>query len=423
MDINSNNSVDQVFYKALKYLVIFAPVIVYLAYVQQYALNLPRQDDYDAALDYLIQFKKAGAGDRFFMLFAQHNEHRIFLSNVFCVVYYFIFGVINFRNILFANAIIFFLFYLICFSFIKRALPVFWPIAALALSLCIFDIDGWENANIAVGGAQVYGVIFLFGASIYFYNKEGNLSLLLAVLLQGATVFSSGNGNAGSFFIMLFVLLTGNRKKKLVAFLSFLVFAPLYFIHYNKGAAVFMSLDPSKFIPFFLHSVGAHFSFTLGVVMGVVIILGYLYVFPFKSGNGFKIKENTAFFLVLAAFCFASLGTMSVFRAQLPIVASHASRYFIYSQLIVAVLFVLLLMKLENNKYQFRVATVGLLVLMGLYRKNYNDGIVGFETHYKITRYSQYDYPEVAKDRARQITEEACREKIYCLEEARAAIK
>jgi hypothetical protein len=224
------NTPDLTFLRVLKYLVIFTPAIIYISFVQQFALNLPHWDDYDAILNFLVQFKQGSLSYKLSLLFTQHNEHRILSSRLAYVLYYYVLGSINFRNIIFLNAVILLLTYCVFLWFIKKALPIFWPAAALALSLCMFDVNNFENAQFAMNGMQNYGVILLFVSSIFFYNKDSKKYVPLAVLLQGICVFSSGNGNVASFFILLFVLFSGNNKKRMIALVSFLMFAVLYTI-------------------------------------------------------------------------------------------------------------------------------------------------------------------------------------------------
>lgn len=403
----------------MKYLVIFSPFIIYLSFVQQYALNLPRMDDYDAILNFLNNFKKAQFAEKLSLLFSQHNEHRIFTSRLVYAIYYEVFGHINFRNIIFINAITIFFIYLILVYFIKKLMPVLWPLAALAFSMCIFDINGFENADFAMAGMQNYGVILFFVASIFFYSLESKKFIPLAALCQVLCIFSSGNGNLGAFLVLLFTIFNKEKTKTITALMCLLIFAPLYYLHYIKPPTNFFTLNPSKFIPYFFHSLGAHFGYHLGFFAGAGLFVSLIGLLPFT--DGFKTKENTLPFVFISGFVICSMGIMSVFRGNLPIEGSQSSRYYIYSHLLVALVFLFILLKLEGKKMQLQIATAMILVLFVLYRKNYNEGKSGFEYFYSSLKNNEFDYPD--KPWAKQITDEACQLHIYCIGEERAKIK
>src|SRR4051812_42559084 len=86
--------------KWVGYGVLSIPAIVYFAIVCQYAVNIPSQDDYGATLDFLCQYKLAHGTDKIWLLFSQHNEHRILSSRIVYVLYNQLSGTINFRHII-----------------------------------------------------------------------------------------------------------------------------------------------------------------------------------------------------------------------------------------------------------------------------------------------------------------------------------
>jgi hypothetical protein len=396
----------------LKAGIVFLPILVYVLYVYIYAINIPRQDDFDAILDFLLSFRKANFSDKLALLFSQHNEHRIFSSRFVYAIYYSLSGSINFRHIILLNSMSLILIFTIITHFIRRSLTRDWYIGAFVLSLCIFDINNVENADFAMAGMQNYGVILLFISAIFFYSLKSRWYLIPAVLMQAMCIFSSGNGNIGAFFIVLFVLLSKDKFKIITALLAFAIFAPLYYYHYNHAVAIFFTLDMAKVVPFFLHVVGAHFSYSSGIAAGIFLLVVLLVTLPF--GKKLVIKNNALPLLCLLAFILASMAVMSVFRGNLPVEASYASRYFIYTHLLTSITFVFLLINLDGKKISMPILIVAVIILLGAYRNNYKDGSYGFRTFRNTLKTIDFDYPD--KARAKSITDEACKENIYCID-------
>lgn len=392
------------------------PMLIYVFYVYTYAINIPRQDDFDAILDFLISFKKATSfSDKFALIFQQHNEHRIFSSRLMYAIYYSVTGTFNFRHIILLNGITIILVFTLITNFARKMLGKDWYWGALALSLCIFDLNNFENADFAMAGMQNYGVILLFLSAIYFYDAKARWNIIPAVIAQALCVFSSGNGNIGAFLIVLFVLFSKDKLKIAAAVLTFIIFAPLYYYHYNHAASVFFTTELSKVIPFFLHAVGSHFSYSSGVLAGMLLLVILLVSLPI--GKNFRLKKEGLPLLCLLCFILLSMAVMATFRAKLPIEASYASRYFIYSHMLAAIAFVFMLASLQGSKFRLPVLILTLPLLAIFYKINYKDGKAGFIGFHNTMKTVDFDYPD--KIRAKALTDEACGDSIYCIDKHR----
>lgn len=400
----------------LIYILIFAPIAIYLFNVHKYALNIPRQDDYGAILEFLNNFKKNGTEGKIALLFSQHNEHRILSSRIVYAAYYTIFGNINFKNIIYLDALILILFWAIIIYFVKRSIPKDWHVAAFVFSLCLFDLNNFENADFAMAGMQNYGILLLFMASILFYSFNNKKYIIPAVILQALSVFSSGNGNVAAFFIVLFVLLQKDKSKIIVSVAAFIICAPLYYYDYHQPGVSFFTSDMSKVIPYFLHVTGAHFSYDYGMIDAVVLLLILLLTLPL--GKKLKIKNNTAPLLCLAVFVLASMAVMSLFRAKLAVNFAYSSRYFIYPHLLVAIIFAFVLVLLQGKKIKVPLIIAMLVILLISYNMNCRDGIRGFTSFNTSLKTLTYDFPDSAT--AKQIADESCRLNIYCIEHERS---
>lgn len=391
------------------------PFGIFIYHVLTYATNQPRQDDYDAILDFLVTFKRAGFPERLALLFSQHNEHRIATSRAIYATYYLIFGNINFRNLIILDAVLLSLLFLNISYFIKNGLGRGWQFGVLVLSMCIFDLSSYENMDFAMAGMQNFGVIFFFAFSLFCYDSKKSWAIWPAILFQAFCVFSSGNGNVGAFFIVLFNLVNGRRRTILASVTTFIIVSPLYYYHYVQPASDFLTLDPAKFVPFFLHTIGAHFSYTEGIFAACLLLVTMFLSLPFTR----RLKVNREFLplMCLLGFVLGSVGVMSVFRGNLPIECSFASRYFIYSHLVVALAYIFLVARLQHTKIWAGLNTAVLALLLLFYWRNYHDGSNGFSSFRNDFRRMEFHYPD--RQRALMITENACKEGIYCIDKNR----
>lgn len=409
-------SIINKFKKPFLYAAILLPIMVFAYYVYKYATNMPREDDYDAILGFLTAYKHADTGTQLELLFKQHNEHRIMPSRVVYVIYYKLFGQMNFRHITMLNGVVLTLLFLNIAYFIKKAIPKYWLQCVLVTSLCIYDLSGFENMNFSMAGMQNFGVILAFTGSILFYSLKKRWALIPAVLLQVICAFSSGNGNLGSAIIVLYAIFSKDRVKMMTAVGTFLLSAPLYYVHYTKPSNDFSTLDPLKFIPFFLHAAGAHFSLTYGIAAGGMLVAVLFGVRPI--GKRLSIEPEVLPLVCLGLFALGSLGVMSIFRGAMPLWCSTASRYHIYSHILTALAFIFLMIAMQHERITQGLATVLIAILFLFYYWNEKDGSYGMKAFRVELKTMPYHYPDSA--RARQIAEEACKENIYCIEKHRS---
>ncbi|MEO7767535.1 MAG: hypothetical protein ABIS01_08920, partial [Ferruginibacter sp.] len=192
---------------------IFIPAIFYFNKVNEYALNLPYGDDYDAVLAFLNKFVSVGFTEKLALMFSQHNEHRILLSRIIFVLYYEVFGTINFRSLIFIANFELVGIFIILVYFIRKSIPEYWNIAAFVLSLSLFDISNFENADFAMAGIQNYGVLLLFLLGILFYSMDKRKYLVAAVFFQAFVVFTSGNGLIASLAMIFYAILLKDKLK------------------------------------------------------------------------------------------------------------------------------------------------------------------------------------------------------------------
>lgn len=405
-------------YRWILLALIATPFLIYIKYVLTYAVNIPRQDDYDAILGFLVQYNKAVGSNKLWLLFGQHNEHRIFSSRLAYALYYHITGTINFRHIIFIDGVILSLLFLVTAGFIRRMLPGNWHIATLVLSICLFDLNNYENMNFAMAGMQNFGIVLLFAASLWGYGKLQTKWAIIAALLQAVAVFSSGNGLLAAFFLVLYTAFLRYRTGMVLSILSFALFVPLYYVQYQKIETGFFTSDPQKFVPYFMHCLGAHFSKELGVPAAAIMLLLMAVFLPVQ--RWFRFAPETLPIVAMLGFLVSSVAVMSVFRGNLPVDVAYSSRYFIYSHLITTIIFALFLYRYRQKNV--RVATgIAMALLIFVAIRNYNDGSKMFGGFSYVTSTSEFDYPN--EPHARKICEDACNLNIYCIDQYRKKIK
>ncbi len=392
------------------------PICVYFSYVFRYTLNIPHMDDYDAILGFLVNFKNADFADKLGLLFSQHNEHRILSSRIVYVLYYSLCGSVNFKNIIVINTLLLVGVFAVVAVFIKRVLPANWVVPVVILSFCLFDINNYDNAVFASYGMQNYGIVLWFVSSMLCYTGTKRWYLLPAALLQILCVYSSGNGILASLFILLSVCLTRDRVKIVTALAVFLIFSPLYYLHYQQPETNFFTTDITKIVPYFLHAAGAHFGFDAGVAAGGIMIVVLLAAMAYAKKLG-RLPGSAMPLVCLAGFVLASLSVMSVFRGNMPVGNAYTSRYFIYGHLLLVLSFVFALLCVDNQKIIMAEGVVMAIVVLFIYKADIDDGEKAFQYYYNSLKNIQYDYP--IRDKAKAIAESSCQEQVYCIEDHR----
>lgn len=395
------------------------PAMLLFKIVGEYTYNIPKLDDYDAILKFIIDFKKADFSTRLYLLFSQHNEHRILTSRIIYLLQYYLTGTINFKNIIYIGNLQLIPIFVLLACFIKRFTPSLWPIPAFAAALCIFDLGGYDNSGFAMAAIQNYGVVMYFLLSLYFYHTKGKHSIWIAPLLQIACTFSSGNGVIASMVIAASVLFTDKREFKIISIATFIIFTGLYFIGYHSTG------DPNhkmgtlgQIIPFFLLELGAHFGFDNAKYWGGLILILVVFFSPIS----WKLKLNKEAVPLLAILFFAimSLAASAIFRSSTEnMQLAYAARYFVYNNMITAILFCLIFVRIYRKKSQWPVTAIMSVILLVSYKHNYDYGVSNYQLQeYRLLTRPYYYFAEKTEI-ATHIAEESCKLDIYCIEENR----
>jgi hypothetical protein len=399
---------------AIKYALLFVPAIVYFFYVYKDGVNIPGQDDYDAILNFLLRYNVAPFKEKIWLLFDQHNEHRILLSRIIYVLYYDFFGNINFRALKFIADTQMIMIFLIMITLIKRLLPQNWLPAAFITSLCLFDLNNWENATFAMAAMQNFGIILLFCCAIMLYNKDKMVFIPLAVLLQTVCVFSSGNGIVASAFIVAFTILNKDKVKVILSTLTFLISSPLYFFHYISPSTGHPATNISKIAIYFFDLSGAHIithNTTTQLLVGIFVITVLAIVFPINKR--FVFKKEALPLVCITGFLLASILVTGIFRCNVSGIEFYPSRYLIYPDFLIAIVFILFVYKIQNKRYLISATVISIVLFLLVYNLNINGNKGSFDGMKDVLTKSTYYYPDSTV--AKKIADQACAQKIYCI--------
>lgn len=384
-------------------------------YVQffRFTSNIPVNDDYRAILQWLNDFKAAGSfSDRLTLLFSQSNEHRLVYNRLWILANYKATGQVNF-NFLAAIGNLSYIgfFLLLSWSLIKKGWLYVLPVAVLIFNLAFHENLTFPMATLANNTGLLFGLL-----SVYFAAASEKRSYLSIVFYVFA-VFTVGSG---LFLTPLIPAILWYRKHKMTFWVFWaiaLTTLAIYFIGYHKPEQtpdIFQTIGFFKFkaLMFFFSFVGGIFgrnliftndlyeSVVFCALAGLLMVAFYGYLIKRKY-----YKENLFVFSVMT-FVILAAGLTAITRAQFGIETAIASRYRMYS----AVLLICCYMYLVSHSaifQQWREAvilafSIGYFVFVGnpqieylAYRKHMNYlGVINYHSgnHKALNGFEQDAY-------------------------------
>jgi len=401
----------------LAHIWIFIPAFVFFKVLNDNAVNVPILDDYDAILNFLHDFKAASFINKLVLLFSQHNEHRILHSRLLYISYYSLFGDINFRNIIFLGNLQLLPIFLVSIYFIRKTVDRYWSILSFIWALCIFDLNTYGNAITSMTAVQNYGVVMFFFITLFLYSLDRKY-IIPAAVFQFVGIFSSGNGILASLVVAIYTLFGNDKVKKITSVSITVVFSLLYFLHYVPPSSA-TPADPNGFnvgtaVRFIIKMIGDPLDFDSAFLWGIVILIVLAAVFPYKN---IRLNSKILPQVFIAGFCMATILASGYFRSNLKGVVPQTSRYLIYPQLLLASIASFIFLKVKGKKIQLPAIIVLSVIMLKVYRGNYEFGKSGFEREAFKAQTRHYYYPDTV--RAKRIAQEASAAGIYSLEEER----
>jgi hypothetical protein len=329
----------RLFVKYFLYLLFIAtPIIVYFTFVIKSSVDFPYEDDYQAILDFLISYNYATTfSSKIELILAQHNEHRIIFGKLITVLYYKLFGSINFVNLIILGNISLLGIWLIVLKSIKielnnRRLLAFIPVTIFLFNFRYVDVSCWAMASLQ----NIWVILFAF-LSLYFLLNDKKQSISLAVLFATLATFTSGNGLLTFLTGIIMLILRKDSRKVIILFASAFIINIMGFaigIHkVGHHPSFFDSLisEPSNLFLYPLNFIGSLFDISSNIckyLIGAIILSLFFFIFIKKL---YKLNYLLGAFLL---FMILTVGIVSVSRFGFGVEQASASRYMINSTLI-----------------------------------------------------------------------------------------
>jgi len=311
-------------------LICLIPIVAFFGMVWRYALNIPFWDDYDAVLLFLVKYFDAPTIiQKLYLIFSQHNEHRIVFNKLITLSQLYLNGVVDFRQLIFIGnigliGILGVLYYVLGTQ--KNKFLFLIPVSFL-----LFQPQYWENIHWAMASLQNFYVIFFAFLSILLISKGGRIFFLLGIIFAVLATFTQGNGMF-VFPIGVGILL---YQRKYASFsiwlLMMLLCVGLYFHGYIQPAqhpSVLKAFyNPLLTLRYFFSFIGASFGFnkSFSPYIGIATLIYFLIITVKKY-----FRQNI---IVYGLFCFLflSAAAAAVTRSGFGLEQALASRYSIIS--------------------------------------------------------------------------------------------
>lgn len=180
----------------------FVALLVYMVYLYQHALNMPKWDDMLDVLYFMELWTDAGTYSEKLQAFLYHtNDHILLVNHLVFITFYSLFGDINFRHLIFAGNIFFIGSALVFWLFFKTHPLRQWLFSIIVL--CTIHLAFWESTFWAMTSISNQAVIFFSLASIYLLLKTSKIAYLAALICILLAVFSQSNGFIAGFIGIL----------------------------------------------------------------------------------------------------------------------------------------------------------------------------------------------------------------------------
>lgn len=414
----SDNCANQRNTQIILLVISLLPFFILAKSISQNSFNLPFWDDYEAILQFLIEWKKLEGFAKIKSLIKHHNEHRLISLRTLVVLYFLVKGSINFKIITLLGNIQLLIIGMILTRFSLKFSRKNYGLNVLIISLCLFDISNYENNIWAMAAVSNFSVIMFFLLSILFYQSEKKIAIIPAVIFQAICTLSNGNGILACISIVLYNLMNFNKEK---LFSSIVISIISYFIYFHDFQIGISSADEKNFIGitfFILKMFGSHFCY-YSIFRSIVSIFSltvlFFWLYPVVKKRDIQWFKNNSELISILFFVLITVITLAYFRSTgWNGAGSYTSRYLIYAH-IYAIIFFLILSDLIKKKRGSRILlTIITMIYLVSYINNYAYSETGIKKINTLMSDKNLAHPDVTK--ARLIEYEACKENIFCAE-------
>ncbi|MFD1816092.1 hypothetical protein SAMN04515674_112125 [Pseudarcicella hirudinis] len=387
---------------------IFLPILIFIAFLITFSINVPWMDDMDAFPDFLGRFLKADNWDeKWWLLFKPNNEHRIVYAKLMNLWWYFVTGELNMKLIMiFGNITLLGILWLFWRVLKEQNIPLkyFLPIPLLLLHPQYYLISLWS-----ITGHQYQPVIFFGLLGIFLLTRNTITTFIFAVLVIIFDSFTMSNGLFFWFVGIIILLLQGRIRLTGIWVILTILTIKIYFYKFDTeandlGFAYFMKHPHESFLGFFT-TLGGSVDFwnhkaifvrsIAPTILGMVLVsigtywsLGlalYSKELPFswlkltRKGKLFELHQRIADkpinLLILGGFLFLAANALviGILRPRFGYFVMLVSNYKIYPITLLILVYLMLLTgwlrKTSNQKYFYLFLVFSLLFNIASYLK------------------------------------------------------
>ncbi len=365
--------------------------------VVDFSLNVPYYDDFDAIGAFILQNKVPGFWNRFTHLLDQYAEHRIGYTRLVSLMYFQIFGYINFKHLILWGLGGLLGIQIFVFAQVRKSSNS--GLILLISSVLLLNFQYWENMMSAMTALQNLSAPFFSLGALFFLTRSTSLNnRLLAYLFVCFSVFTSGNGIILLPIGLIFILLNRESRSETLRWILFMVFIfGVYFYQYTTPPEVFggrsnvwvalanplaLFQNFTLFMTSCFHGIGVPYlgCFALGALL--VVYMSYYSYDALVSGNEKKSKWYASIFIyLLGTSCLVALNRSESLENML------FSRYKIYSTLLMLFVF-LTSLELFARKWVFTVY----VIWSSFFAYHSLSYISILFNHFNELRYATYSY-------------------------------
>jgi hypothetical protein len=309
-------------------LAIITLIILFFAFLFQYAVNIPINDDCWTILHFSNHYIFSHSiQEKMSLLTSFHCESRIVTMRTILIILHFITGVVNIKSvIILANCclpVILFLFYKFILS------EKFRMEITLIIALLFFHFGYYDTVVWASGAILYQFTITFFMLSTYLLRKNSCLSKTISIISGLFAALTTGNGLLVFPLAILFFVIEKKWKFVLIWTAISIIFVICYFLNYFTMIHV---SSPPPLFDYFIYSfcfLGSAFQFMYKLYLPFFI--GFLIWVLFITATLKKYYKKNYFIYNLMLFVILSSFIAAHFRLSYGLNESISNRYGFFS--------------------------------------------------------------------------------------------
>ena len=343
------------------------PALFFYYFISKTAFNLPVNDDY-SLLNFTNHFSELNGWlpKLNYIINFQHNEYKLVFVNAIFAIQYELLGHIDWVSLCMVGST----FVIIIYILISRVFKITSSngsvrlLTLLPIGLLLFQMQYASNLNFSMAGIQNISVLAFAMAAISLLPHNSTICFAGACISLLFAICASGNG---FLVIPVGTLLLIERKRWAHIFIWIILSAGIalvyftnYRINYSPGNSddnllikILSQINLIYILSFIGSSVAKYQNHFPSVVFGILL----LSVWVVAVKNKYSSKNPSIFYFVV--FLILTAIAVSTIRSSLGVEQSLASRYRIYSNLIIILTYIFLMEsyfdKIKNKKIQFGI--------------------------------------------------------------------